>query len=536
MISARRFIHFRVQRDAALGRLCAAVLLLVCMSVPVVQAQDAPTMALQPTNGTASNFIQVLAAQGDSLWTGPNLALTTDGGATFREVTEPALQDEDNVLFALAVRTDLPASSLVAAGLAFDASGRTAAGGFLVSRDGGSSFRFEPPALDAPQDTTITYGVSTLSARAVVQETGSAPQDLAASVTGDTLWLASADAGIRQSTDDGASWTRVVLPPDDLDAIDPATAYDFRLAAARNGSGSFNHIGSSVLVDATGTVWAGTVGGLNRSTPADLGPQGDRAWQRFEHTGRPDGLTGNNVVRIAEQARTGARNALWMATWPVNLAASDRQRFGVTVTRDGGATFEQTLIDERIFDLAFDEDRVYAAGDNGLFVSDNDGSSWTAIRRFALRSDRQFHRPDAGVRAVATTADAVWAGTTDGLLRSTDGGATWQLFRANVPLRPSVPDARAVDTYAYPNPFTPSRDRVVRIRYERESAGATRIRILDFEMRHVRTLRAESDGPGEQEIAWDGTDSGGLRLPNGTYFYEVETDQGPARGKILLID
>ena len=276
-------------------------------------------------------------------------------------------------------------------------------------------------------------------------------------------------------------------------------------------------------------------GGVNRSTPADLTAEGDRAWQRFTHTGQPDGLTGDNVVRIAEQQTDGAPNPIWMATWPVNVNPGDRQRFGVTVTRDRGETFEQTLIDERIFDLAFAEERIYAAGDNGLFVSDDDGSSWTAIRRFEL-PENTFHRPDAGIRAVATTTRAVWAGTTDGLLRSTDQGATWELFRANIPLRPDTPDARPVETYAYPNPFTPSRDRVVRLRYEREASGSTRIRILDFEMRLVRTLHADGDGPGEQEIVWDGTDSGGLRLPNGTYFYEVETDQGNARGKILLID
>lgn len=521
--------------DAPAYLCCAIAVLTLGGMAPSVQAQTGPEAALQPVPGPASNVIQVLEARGDSLWVGPNLALTTDGGATFREAEAPALQDDDNVLFALDVRTDLPTSSLVAAGLAFDADGRSAAGGFLVSRDGGETFQFEPPALDAGQDTSITYGVSTLPARAIVQEVGSAPQDLATSASGDTLWLAANQAGIRQSTNDGASWERVVLPPDTLDAINPNTEYTFRIAPADGDSGFFNHIGSSVLVDATGTVWAGTAGGVNRSTPEDITSDGDRAWQRFTFTGDPNGLTGNNVVRLAEQPRPGARNVIWMVTWPVNTEPGERQRFGLTHTTDGGASFTQTLVDERIFDLAFDGERVYAAGDNGLFVSDDNGISWTAIRRFRL-PDNDFHRPDAGIRAVATTSDAVWAGTTDGLLRSTDGGATWELFRAAAPLDPDTPGERSVDTYAYPNPFTPSSDRVVRIRYERENPGTTRVRILDFEMRSVRTLRADGDAPGEQELVWDGTDADGLRLPNGTYFYEVETDQGSARGKILLID
>ena len=76
----------------------------------------------------------------------------------------------------------------------------------------------------------------------------------------------------------------------------------------------------------------------------------------------------------------------------------------------------------------------------------------------------------------------------------------------------------------------------MRIRYERDAAGTTRVQILDFEMRRVRTLRARDASPGAHELVWDGTDARGLRLPNGTYFYEVETDRGRARGKILLID
>lgn len=521
--------------DTTASRFRAVALLVLIGFVAPVQAQTPPDAALQPVPGPASNIVQVLEARGDSLWVGPNLALTTDGGASFREAEAPALQDDENVLFAVDVRPDLPNSSLVAAGLAFDADGQSAAGGFLLSRNGGETFRFEPPALDAAQDTTITYGVSTLSARPIVQEAGSAPQDLATSASGDTLWLAAGLAGIRYSANDGASWQRVVLPPDTLDAIDPGTAYDFRVAPAEGQSGFFNHIGSSVLVDASGTVWAGTVGGLNRSTPADRTDSGARAWQRFTYTGTPDGLTGNNVVRIAEQVRANAPNALWLVTWPVNTEPGQRQRFGVTRTTDDGASFTQTLVDERIFDLAFDDERVYAAGDNGLFVSDDNGATWVATRRFALPSGA-YHRPDAGIRAVATTRNAVWVGTTDGLLRSADGGLTWQLFRASAPLDPNTPGARSVDTYAYPNPFTPSSDRVVRIRYARDQPGTTRVRILDFSMRRVRTLRSQGDPSGEQELVWDGTDENGLRLPNGTYFYEVETDRGSARGKILLID
>jgi hypothetical protein len=35
---------------------------------------------------------------------------------------------------------------------------------------------------------------------------------------------------------------------------------------------------------------------------------------------------------------------------------------------------------------------------------------------------------------------------------------------------------------------------------------------------------------------WDGTDRGGLRVPNGPYFYTVDTDARTVRGKILLVE
>lgn len=519
---------------SVLGSAMAMLWGCVALLMPATAPAQTPAAGFTDVPGPGSNFVQVLGAQGDSLWAGPNLTLTTDGGATFRDPEVPALQD--NVLFAIDLHTDPTDTRRVTAGLAFDSDGVPAAGGFLVSSDGGDSFEQAPAALDTIGDTLITYGNNTLSARPIVQEAGSAPQDLARSPSGDTLWVASGNAGLRYSTDEAESWTRVVLPPDTLDAITPEATYDFEVAPFDNGQGWLNHVGATVLVDETGTVWAGTAGGVNRSAPNDVAAGGNRAWTRDTHTGTPDALTGDNVVVLAEQPRTTNRSAIWMVTWPINRPGAPAQRFGVTRTLDGGATYEQTLVDERIFDLAFDDNHIYAGGDNGLFISDDDGASWTAVRRFELADERQFHRPDAGVRSVTTTRNAVWAGTTDGLLRSTDNGRTWTLFRTNFPLDPDEPGTDGVETYAYPNPFTPSSDRVVRIRYERAEAGSTRIRLYDFNMRPVRTLRAQGDGPGEQEIAWDGTDDGGLRLPNGTYFYEVETDQDEARGKILLID
>ena len=136
-------------------------------------------------------------------------------------------------------------------------------------------------------------------------------------------------------------------------------------------------------------------------------------------------------------------------------------------------------------------------------------------------------------QAAATDDGTLWVGTEAGLARSTDGGASWRVFRADVPLRPERPDATqpAVDAYAYPNPFSPALDGVVRLRFD---GGAATVRIFDFGMRLVRTL--DAPGAGERDVTWDGFDERGVRAPNGPYFYAIERDGATVRGKILVVE
>ena len=214
------------------------------------------------------------------------------------------------------------------------------------------------------------------------------------------------------------------------------------------------------------------------------------------------------------------------------------------VTRDGGQSFEALLRGERVYDFAFDGARVYIAGENGLFISEDDGRTWRTVRNFfdPTQPDRTF-RPGARVFSVALTNDALWVGTEDGLFKSPDGGLTWRVFRAEVPLSPEglppvVPPSRVprVEAYAYPNPFSPSTDRFVRIRYKLDGDQSVQIRIFDFAMNLVRNLAEEQQSGGEREISWDGTDNQGARVANGAYFYAVEADGETFWGKVLVLE
>ena len=536
-----------------MNRILAWLIVLGLAAAPAWGQGQPRLQALRPTPGLASNTVQELASAGDSLWAGPLLTVYAEDEARLFTPDDPVvarrLEDGSNVVLSLAAEGGVQGGSAVWAGLAFDAGGNAiGAGGFLVSTDGGASFSTRPVPLDDPADTTVAYGADTLPAVPITQAAGSPPRDLAIEPQADTVWTAGGRSGLRRWTAQDGAWTRAVLPPDTSTRIEPSTPTDFLVAPPQDdGRGFQNHRALSVLVDETGTVWAGTAAGLNRSTPGDVGPSGDRAWRLFRPDGTPNSLTGQLVLGLAEQPRPDGRNPVWIATLRAD-GGSVLQRSGLTVTPDGGETFRQPLIGEQVNDVAARRARVYAATENGLFVSGSQGRTWRTVEEVALAEPEQAFPGELTARAVEVTPAALWVGTTAGLLRLDRADEPrllpdapdaprpeWQLFRTEVPVNPDEPTEQVpdVETYAYPNPFVPSRDDAVRIVYDVPEPQTVKVSIYDFGMNRVRTLE-EQEPAGQQEIVWDGTDASGLRLPTGTYLYTVEVGGTTVRGKILL--
>ncbi len=551
--------------------------MLVLMLVVLVADSSAqtPVDGPSPIRGLERNLIDKLAASGDTLWSGPRLVFTPDDGTTW---LRPEGQDFGFNVFSPPQATNAIVYSIdiqgddIWVGLGYRdplaADSPQSAAGFAYSRDGGETWGYRFPHLDQPEDTEQRYGVSLLPALPMVTPQFAAPFGVAIDPDTRDVWVAGTLARPRRlrfdpvEGDYALRFERVVLPPDTLTAISPDQPVFFPLARQIPGAFAFstNFIAYSTLVDETGTVWFGTEGGLNRSRPEDVmlfqdSETGEvfeeRAWQRFPFDATLEGLAGGTVIALAEQrigdgafpvgSPENPRNPIWIGAWrPLGTPALPGEQFSVVVTRDGGETFETRLLGERVNDLAFCEEdfdhcaagTIWAAAEDGLFVSTDDGNSWTATREFrdATRPGR-FVKPGAAVRAVAATSSSLWVGTTDGLLRSQDGGQTWTIFRADVPVSPETPTAREpdVEVYAYPNPFSPRADRLVRFRYDTE---ASRIRIFDFGLNMVRQI----DDPAPTEQAWDGLDSRGARVANGVYMYAVETDGGTRWGKIIVLE
>jgi hypothetical protein len=491
---------------------------------------------LLPVEHIARSSISNLHAEGDTLWVGPALDLTTNRGETWHRADLDSLEGRHRV-YSLDVE-----GSVVWAGLGYaqetDGTEETTptAGGFVYSIDGGQTWNHRPPPLDDRSDSTETYGASVLPALPVVVPQQSPPYDIDYDRRTGTVWTAGWASGLRVSNDSGETWDRVVLPPDTLDALHPDSSYSFPVGPQRTaGEQANNYLGFSVLVDEVGTVWAGTAAGLNRSTHGVFSPVDSMAWQRFSFGGSPGNLVSNWIISIEEQPVRGIRNPVWMATWPTNISG---EQYGVTVTRDGGETFETVLTGDKVNDLAFRGDTVLAASERGLMLSANAGDTWRIIRNFRLHPESDaVVRPDVSALSVATTPAAIWVGTNDGLLRSTDGGQRWKVFRPSVPTSPQPPTDRQprVDTYAYPNPYSPGKDGYVRIRYDLETAGNVRVRIFDFGMNPVATVADERQAAGAREKVWDGTTGRGDLVANGTYLYAVETPEDTYWGKILVL-
>jgi hypothetical protein len=97
-----------------------------------------------------------------------------------------------------------------------------------------------------------------------------------------------------------------------------------------------------------------------------------------------------------------------------------------------------------------------------------------------------------------------------------------------------LPARGAAIESTYPNPFNP----LVRVRYavSTEDDGMNlALDILDVRGRLVRSLESGPRATGRHEAVWDGTDTGGRRLPSGAYFVRMRSRSGQQIRPITMV-
>jgi hypothetical protein len=288
------------------------------------------------------------------------------------------------------------------------------------------------------------------------------------------------------------------------------------------------------------TVWVGTASGICRSL------DGGRTWRtskvRYDASGThrlPDQPAANWAVALDRQVRADGTSVIWAGT----RATSAAETSSIAFSRDVGATWTATG-PTAAWGFAFSPNAVWAATDDGLYASRDEGMTWEPV---VVRDPVIGDQLRGSFVDVAFVDGVLWAGAENGLGRSTDEGASWQIIGSPVQtlsldsgrFLSNVGVADSVRTYAAPNPFRPAAGEQTRIHYSLDQDGRITIKIYDFASRWVRTLVEEAERSGGRSHGenWDGRDHEGRLVANGVYFFRIELRDGrQAFGKVVVLN
>jgi hypothetical protein len=194
--------------------------------------------------------------------------------------------------------------------------------------------------------------------------------------------------------------------------------------------------------------------------------------------------------------------------------------------------------DEFAWNFAFDGETVFAATSGGLVYNiDDTAMVWDTVWMTDTNGDPLLGY-NASVYGVAASSPYLWAGTDDRTVRfdlaDFDNGKSFFV----------VDSSTATDeVYAFPVPFSNSRDPIIDFHFTVESSTQVTLEIYDFAMNLVaRVLDNVSfpagiyPGEGSLRATWDGYNGKGDQVAVGVYYFKVEYSSGDVRwGKLAII-
>ena len=529
------------------GAVCLLGICLSCQQAAFAQSKFLPHYSISGIAGQLSslppsNSVSQIDMDGSAvIWIGTSkgAARSLDRGTSWESYrSNPAFANEG--IFALTALQQTVWASTGFEKKVSDANVQTGSG-YAFSTDGGMSWKHLNQTLDGRGDSIISYGINdSIWMLPVVVPEQNVTFDIA--LTPGTVWIASWASGLRKSTDNGVTWKRILLPPDNKSSIKPTdTLWSYlpsdslkqrRIYDRFNPTQNNNFLAFGVYAVDQDTIWCGTAGGVNKSTDGGL------SWIRFNHQNQATPILGNWVIAIGEQ-RFAGKSRIWTTNWK---AEDPDEQFGVSYTDDGGKSWKNLLHGIKAYDFAFKDSIAYIASDQGIYRTPDGGLSFSKVSSITDPSTRQVIA-SASVFSVGVVGDTVLVGTADGMATTLDNsqnpfGSQWRILRAYQQVGASGA------TYAYPNPFAPNLE-LVRIHYALDPALRTAfpqtqvvtVEIFDFGMNRVRTLIHGAQRAGSEfDELWDGRDDQSRIVANGVYFYRLRINNDvPRFGKILVL-
>jgi hypothetical protein len=242
-------------------------------------------------------------------------------------------------------------------------------------------------------------------------------------------------------------------------------------------------------------------------------------------------ITGNFVTALGVQ-RTGDSTIIWASTKPTTTGY-----IGVSITTDRGRTWRDVATGIEVWNYAFNGDTTFLAAEQGLYVSTDFGEVWSKYSIYNPNTGQSI-ADDVPVYAVKLIDGVIWAGTADGIAKSSDG-IEWEIFRQFNEIDPGASDDNR--SYVTPNPFSPYISAgPIKFHYYLRNGGDVTIKIYDFANNLVRVVTDREFRAGGQQQddldLWDGKNGNGDIVAGGVYIYVIESSGGDELwGKLMVL-
>ncbi len=347
--------------------------------------------------------------------------------------------------------------------------------------------------------------------------------------------------GLIRSTNNGQNWYPLYLNSND--SLDYAAGTYTQLT-----NRYFSVKVDATLAPDTISVWAGSAKGIIRyifthyDNPLLKQDTAVQYYFNLSDTLFPTEylLPGNFVVGIGIH-KIDTTGYIWAACRPGG--GDSGQKYAVAYSTNYGTTWT-TALEVPAWDFAFNGDTTFVAfGDYGIpsygyglaiMVRDSSTGRYTDIDIIREATDisgvkKYFNSP---LYCVDYYAGQIWAGGSDGTIRSTNGGLAWDVYRSQLD---------STNHYAYPSPFSPyTTDRLgTTIHYMLENPANVTIKIFDFNIDLVKTVIDNQNRAGSREYdidIWDGKNDVGDYVANGIYFYNIKLSTGQSWwGKVAVV-